>query len=419
MTTLELTASDRALLEGDSGPAPAIAMRFIVMLGEGLGATHLIDITRAHVDGCLYHGAVGLDFAQRLLDAGATVTVPTTLNVGALDLLHPELFRGDPEIARRGKRQMAVYEAMGCLPTWTCAPYQLTDRPAFGEQIAWAESNAIVFANSVIGARTNRYGDFIDICAAITGRVPAHGYHLDEARLATLVVELTSVPAALRRRDDFFPVLGHLLGRLAGSSVPVITGLDDATEDQLKGLGAAAASSGAVALFHVAGVTPEAATVAAALGNRAPARTITITTDDLRQAREELSTATRGPLRAVCLGTPHASAPELSRIAQLLAGRRIADGLGCFVSTGRDTAREMPEVIAALEDSGVVLVYDTCTYVAPVLEDGDGPVMTDSAKWAYYAPANLGADVVFGSTADCVASAVVGEVSEASEVWHG
>ncbi len=145
----------------------------------------LRDVTRAHIDSCLYHGQVGLDFAERLLAGGASVTVPATLNVSSLDLLHPELVLLDDETRGRARRLMDAYVAMGCRPTWTCAPYQLPDRPAFGEHVAWAESNAIVFANSVLGARTNRYGDFIDICAAVTGRVPDHGLHTDEGRRAT------------------------------------------------------------------------------------------------------------------------------------------------------------------------------------------------------------------------------------------
>ena len=165
---------------------------------------------------------------------------------------------------------MRHYVEMGCRETWTCAPYQLVERPGFGEQIAWAESNAIVFANSVLGARTERYGDFIDICAAITGLVPEFGLHTDEGRLATVVIEVRGVPDATRGRDTFFALLGHVVGRQVGTSVPVIDGIDRATEDQLKALGAAAASSGAVAMFHMVGVTPEASTRRDALGGRLP-----------------------------------------------------------------------------------------------------------------------------------------------------
>ena len=177
MPDLTLELSDRAQLAGHHGEAPRLAMRIITRLARVTGAPRLIDITAAHIDGCLYHGQASLDFAERLAAAGGRVVVPTTLNVGSLDLLHPHLYRGDPETARRARRLMDAYVALGCAPTWTCAPYQLPDRPALGQQVAWAESNAVVFANSVLGARTNRYGDFLDICAALTGRVPDAGLH--------------------------------------------------------------------------------------------------------------------------------------------------------------------------------------------------------------------------------------------------
>jgi hypothetical protein len=181
---VELTESDRSYLRGERGEAAALAMRIVVEMAGVLAADRLIDVASAHVDGCLYHGIAGLEFAERLVAGGARVAVPTTLNVGALDLLHPDRYRGDAETAANARRQMDAYVAMGCRPTWTCAPYQLPGRPAFGQHVAWAESNAIVFCNSVLGARTDRYGDFIDICGALTGRVPFAGLHRDEARRA-------------------------------------------------------------------------------------------------------------------------------------------------------------------------------------------------------------------------------------------
>ena len=171
---------------------------------------------------------------------------------------------------------MDAYVAMGCRPTWTCAPYQLEQRPAFGEHVAWAESNAIVFANSVLGARTNRYGDFIDICAAITGRVPAAGLHLDEHRRGSVVFRLAEdVPERLLHDEVTPTCVGHIVGLRAGTDVPVIVGLPaDTGEDRLKALGAAAASSGAVAMFHAVGITPEAATLDDALGGNAAKREV-------------------------------------------------------------------------------------------------------------------------------------------------
>ncbi len=216
-----------------------------------LASVRRFDIESAHIDGCLYHGYSGLEFAERLAAGGARVVVPTTLNVGAMDLIHPEVFRGTEQVGRWATRMMRAYEEMGCRPTFTCAPYQAMHRPAPGAQIAWAESNAIVFANSVLGARTNRYGDFIDICCALTGRAPAVGLHLPENRAGQDLYRLRGIPERLLREDVLFPVLGYWLGARTGTRIPVIEGLSpDTTEDQLKALGAAAASSGGVALFH-------------------------------------------------------------------------------------------------------------------------------------------------------------------------
>ncbi len=213
---MRLSDADRAMLAGVEGPASQLAMRVVVKLAEVAGAEELIDVTSAHIDGCLYHGQSGLDFAERLVLGGGAVRVPTTLNVSLLDLLHPDRYLGDQETARAARGLMDAYVAMGCRQTWTCAPYQLPGRPTFGEHIAWAESNAIVFANSVIGARTGRYGDFIDICAAITGRVPNAGLHLTERRGAQVVLDVRGLPDRLLDEDAAYPLLGHVVGLRAG-----------------------------------------------------------------------------------------------------------------------------------------------------------------------------------------------------------
>ena len=382
-------------------------MRIITRMAELTGARRLIPVTRAHIDGCLYHGPVSVDFARTLAESGARVSVPTTLNVSAIDYLHPELFRGDPQVAAASRELRRHYTAMGCTETWTCAPYQLPDRPAFGEQIAWAESNAIVFANSVLGARTERYGDFIDICAAVTGVVPEVGLHTDEGRLARVVIRVLD----FTHDDLHFAALGHLLGTIAGSAICVIDGIDQATEDQLKAVGAAAASSGAVALFHVAGITPEARTLHEALGGRAPERTVQLSRADLATAIANLSTTDAHQLAAVSVGTPHFSYAEFVLLRSLLAQRRVA--IDFYVSTGRGILQRLEHEGWAqeLRDCGITIVTDTCTYITPILKNTTGAVMTNSGKWAWYAPNNLGYEVVFGGLADCVESAVHGVVT--------
>lgn len=408
------------MLDGESGDATALAMRIVVKMGELAGATELIDVTSAHIDACLFHGYAGLDFAEALVAGGGKVQVPATLNVSSLDLLHPLRFRGDPATGQAARRLMDAYVALGCTPTWTCAPYQLAQRPSLGEHVAWAESNAIVFANSVLGARTGRYGDFIDICAAITGRVPLAGLHLAENRRARAVFDVGALPAHLLAEDVFYPLLGHIVGARTGGLIPVITGLDSSVdEDRLKAVGAAAASSGSVAMFHVVGVTPEAPTLDAALQGRAPDLGHQVRLADVVDARDALTTTRTGSFVGVNLGTPHFSFTEFAALVPLLDGRSVHPDVEFYVSTGRDVLAQVAEAgwLDALEGAGVQLVTDTCTYITPVLRNTDGIVMTNSAKWAYYAPGNLGVDVVFGSLAECVTSACEGRIVHDEQLW--
>jgi predicted aconitase len=414
---VELTESDRAGLRGERGEAAALAMRIVVEMAGVSGAGRLIDVASAHVDGCLYHGRAGLEFAERLVDGGARVAVPTTLNVATLDLLHPDRYRGNVETAANARRQMDAYVAMGCRATWTCAPYQLPERPAFGQHVAWAESNAIVFCNSVLGARTDRYGDFIDICAAVTGRVPLAGLHRDEDRRATIALRLEGIPERLLASDALYPVLGSLVGRESGSAVPAIVGLPVGTsEDRMKALGAAAASSGSVAMVHAVGVTPEAPTLEGATGG-ATVPTVVVTTERLRDARDHLGTSTDGRLGAVSVGTPHASIAELERLLELLGSARAR--VPFYVNVGREQVAEAERrgLVATLRSAGVRIVSDTCTYISPVMDEVDGSIMTDSGKWAWYAPANLGVEVVIGGLGECVRSAIEGRVVRDETLW--
>ena len=406
-----LSARDRELLAGEAGAGTALAMRIVVRLAEAMGAPRLLDISAAHIDGCLYLGRATLDLVTRLAEGGATVRVPTTLNVGSLDLLHPDLYRGDAPTRTLARELMDRYVALGCLPTWTCAPYQLPERPGLGDQIAWAESNAIAFANSVLGARTNRYGDFIDIAAAVTGRVPEAGLHTDEGRRATLVVRVDGVGDAALHDPLVGAALGIALGEAAGGRVAAVVGLpSDLSEDSLKAIAAAAASSGSVGLFHVIGRTPEAPTLAAVAAGRDLPEVI-VDPERLRAARRSLTTAKDDRLAAVSVGTPHFSLAEFAELVPLLPDRRFR--VPFYVSTGRDVLMRVREEgwETVLAEAGVTVVTDTCTYVTPILrEPVEGAVMTNSGKWAWYAPGNLGVTVAFGSLAECVASGSAGRI---------
>jgi predicted aconitase len=413
--TLALSEYDRSLLGGEAGKAAAAAMNILVAFADAIGARSFLDITQAHVDGCLYHGEVNLDFVESLVSKGGRVRVPTTLNVGSLDLIHPELMRMSPDEQAPARRLMAAHEALGCLPSFTCAPYQTLLRPKFSDQIAWGESNAIVFANSVIGARTDRYGDFTDLCCAMTGRAPACGLHLAENRRGQVLFQLTGFADCLAATDELFVGMGLIIGVKSGARVPVVEGLPaPRDEDQLKALGAAAASAGEVGLFHVLGVTPEALSPAAAFGGRSPEEIVLVTPADVEKAIASLSGAPDGaPLAAICLGTPHFSRREWDRLLALLQETPLRRGAPIYVNTSRETLRglESEGLLVGFDQFNLIPVVDTCTYITAILERLDGAVMTNSGKWAHYAPSNLGVKVAFGSLEDCLASAAAGRVA--------
>ena len=412
MQGVDLDAYERGLLGGAAGGAAALAMRVVVETARVLGAERLVRIHSAHIDGCLYHGDSGTLFAERLVSLGARVAVPTTLNVGALDLLHGGLVRLEPAARKMAQRMMTAYIAMGARQTWTCAPYQAGHRPAAGEDVAWGESNAVAFCNSVLGARTNRYGDFLDICAAITGRAPRTGLHLPENRLAKVLVDASAVPEAFWRDDIAFPILGAWLGRAVGQRIAAIEGIGRPTEDQLKALGAAAASSGSVGLFHVVGVTPEAPSRSVAFGNSPAEETLRLDLAALTTARASLSTVNRSsgePIDAVAIGSPHLSIDELRALDRLLGDRKCSRPL--YACTGRHALTGLQKgLMQSFTDRGVVVIADTCIVVTPVLPAGSGVLVTNSGKFAHYAPQNTGYDVVFATLTECVESAVRGSL---------
>jgi predicted aconitase len=409
--TLVLSAEERAVAAGEWGSGAAMAMRIVAESARLLGAQRLIPIASAHIDGALYHGDSGTLFAERLVEGGAKVAVRATLNVGALDLMGCSRVRLQEPERGMARRMMDAYRRLGCEQSWTCAPYQAGHRPAFGSDVAWGESNAVVFCNSALGARTNRYGDFLDIACAITGRAPDYGLHRPENRIAKIVFDVSALPAEFMESEIAWPVLGSLYGREAGNIVGVIAGVQGHPgDDALKAFGAAAASTGAVGLFHMAGVTPEAPNLETALGFQPPETTIRVTPEMAGEAQARLSTAEAADrIDAVAIGSPHLSLAEFDALERLMAGRRLA--VPIHACTGRHVLSELERGgrRKALEALGVVIVADTCVVVTPILADRPGGVlMTNSGKFAQYAPGNTGYSVLYGSLADCVESAVAG-----------
>ena len=376
-----------------------------------LGAPRLIPIASTHIDGALYHGDSGTLFAERLVEGGAKVAVRSTLNVGALDLMGCSRIRLEEPQRGMARRMMEAYRKLGCEQSWTCAPYQAGHRPALGSDVAWGESNAVVFCNSVLGARTNRYGDFLDIACAIVGRAPDYGLHRPENRRAQLVFDVSGLSSSFLASEIAWPVLGSLYGREVGNAIGVVTGISSHPgEDALKAFGAAAASSGAVGLFHIAGVTPEAPDVETILAGPEPESAIRVTPEMAARARAGLSTAAATKtIDAVAIGSPHLSHAEFESLERLIAGRRLT--VPIYACTGRHALGllERDGRRKRLEASGVIIVADTCVVVTPIMPDlGNGVLMTNSGKFAHYAPGNTGYAVLYASLADCVESAVLG-----------
>lgn len=389
-----------------------MAMRIVAESARLLGAPRLIPIASAHIDGALYHGDSGTLFAERLVEGGARVAVRSTLNVGALDLMGCSRVRLEEPQRGMARRMMEAYRKLGCEQSWTCAPYQAGHRPAQGSDVAWGESNAVVFCNSVLGARTNRYGDFLDIACAIIGRAPDYGLHRPQNRRARLVFDVSTLSPSFLASEIAWPVLGSLYGRMVGNTIGVVAGIaNHPGEDALKAFGAAAASSGAVGLFHIAGVTPEAPDVETILAGPEPETVVHVTPQMAAKARSSLSTAVAArTIDAVAIGSPHLSDAEFDTLERLIAGRRLA--VPIYACTGRHVlaSLERDGRRKRLEAYGVVIVADTCVVVTPIMpEISNGVLMTNSGKFAHYAPGNTGYAVLYASLADCVESAVLGK----------
>ncbi|KQW30956.1 hypothetical protein ASE36_01275 [Rhizobium sp. Root274] len=416
--TVRLSPEDQGILAGAKGEAAAVAMRIVLRMAEIEGAEDLIDITRAHIDGCIYTGAGGLAFAEKLRDLGGRVQVPTTLNAISVDQRQWRAQGLAPEFGEPASRLADAYVAMGAKPTFTCAPYLLDDKPQRDEQIVWAESNAVVFANSVLGARTMKYPDYLDICVALTGRAPKAGCHLDSARLPALRIRL---PALRDIDDSLYPLLGYLIGTLSPDEIPVIEGLADPVPsiDDLKAFGAAFATTSAAPMFHIAGVTPEAITDGGYALLELPI--ITVTPVQMRQAWAELNGAPAGPVDLVSLGNPHFSVDEIAALARLCRGRIKHLDVALIVTCGRhvlEKARAAGDV-EPLETFGVTFVTDTCwcMITEPLIPPSAKVIMTNSGKYAHYGPGLSGRQMRFGSLGACVEAAVRGVDTEGLPVW--
>ena len=422
---MRLTDDDRKILDGAHGEAARFAMAIVVRMAEAVDAEALLSIEQAHIDACALMSRSSLDVVSYLADHGGRVAVPTTLSMVSLDLEHWERLGVAPEFADMATQIADAYLSLGCIPAWTCAPYQGYLTPRYAQQIAWGESNAVAYANSVLGARTNRYADYLDICGAITGCVPYTGLHRPENRRATFHLHLDPMEPEAWETPAAWAALGSLVGRRVGEHVPVLDGVPRicVSNDGLKALGAAAASSGSVGLFHMVGVTPEAATLEIACHRRTPERVESVSRAQLDDAWDELSTADAGTVAdAVILGCPHFSYAEFEALAEAIArheNAQVHENVQCLVFA----AAPMIELVRRgglldpIKRFGATIVRDTCPFHSPVVAPGTKTIMTNSGKCAYYAPGELDVHVAFGTLEACVDAARTGRIRAEGSPW--
>jgi predicted aconitase len=377
---MKLTPKEQAMLNGEQGRATQKAMEILTTLGRIYDAERLIPVTSVQISGVSYAnlGKAGLAFLSEMAEGDGRSRVLTTLNPAGMDIENWRQLGISADFAENQQRVLDAFDRMNVITTATCTPYLIGNLPHFGEHIAWAESSAVCFANSILGARTNREGGPSALAASLTGLTPAYGYHLDELRRPTLSVD---IEAPISENSDF-GALGKVLGERVqssqGAGVPYIRGIDAASLENLKSFCASVATYGGVTLFHAAGITPEASQ------HVPPKEQITITTEDIQQARQSMIDATSSEIDFVSLGCPHLSIKEIARIAELLSGKRVTKEF--WITTARPT-KEIADRMgytAVIEAAGAKFAADTCCVVAPIKGRFEA-LATDSAKACYYA----------------------------------
>ena len=395
---MKLTTEEQDMLNGNYGKAARKAMEILTTLGEIFDAECMVDVYGVQIAGVSYSnlGEAGLEFLSEMAEDGK-VRVLTTLNPAGMDRENWRALGIDKEFANNQNRVIDAFAKMGIITTCSCTPYLIGNNPHFGQHLAWAESSAVCFANSVIGARTNREGGPSALASAITGKTPKYGYHLDENRHGQV---LTKVNASIKGTDEF-GVLGKIIGdKLVelGKKIPFITGIHSATVEELKSFCASIATYGGTALFHMKGITPEY--------NKYPKPSeviIEINQKDLEKTRDELIDDNI-EIDFVSIGCPHASIYEIAKIARLLEGKRVNKEF--WITTARPTKKIADEAgySKIIEDAGAKFAADTCCVVAPIKGRFKG-IMVDSAKACYYGRARHKFKVKIGSIEECVEEA--------------
>jgi len=375
---LYLTHYEERLLEGEEGEALERAIRLLITLGEVFGAKRLVKVKSAHISGVSYLnlGEAGLSFLEEQAEARARAQIRATLNPAGMDLERWREMAIPQSFAEKQLEVISAFERMNVETTCTCTPYLIGNEPKFGEQISWAESSAISYSNSVLGARTNRETGPTTLASAMTGRAALYGYRLVENRAPTGIIEVESSP---RSRLEF-SALGYVIGANMGNGVPYVQGIVASSLEDLKALGAAAATSGGTALYHIEGITPESKGFTAR-GLKGLEK-LKIDRQLLEEAVSRLSSEVEKPI--ICLGCPHCSLNEIAEVAKILKDKRLKERLWVFTSRGVYTSAKRRGFVDVIEGSGGRVFTDTCMVVAPLEEMGVVEVSTNSCKAAQY-----------------------------------
>ncbi len=398
---VKLTREEEAMLRGDNGEACKIAMEVLMRLAKSLGAEELVPVSSVQ---CMAHyGSLhdaGLEWLEKLAALGGKCCVPATQDPASIPFDCWEEMGFDKEYAAKQHRLAAAIKELGEVLTWSCTPYAVGQVPRFGQNIAWAESSAVSYANSVIGARTNRTPAGMAICTAIAGRVPKERMYLDDNRVATVKVNIKD---AGELTDLDYNTLGIMLGKFAGTKIVALDGIPTSvTNDGLKYFGAAAAASGSVSMYHILGVTPEAFGRDPFAGKK-PAEEVTWTRQDIKAMEESLTTKNAGEVDIVVVGCPHYSISELMKLAKLVKGKKIKKGKEFWVYTPFETenlAKRMG-LVDILAGAGVTILASSCLVISPFPRSYK-TLMTDSGKNASYLPSEHNIELVYGSMEDCV-----------------
>jgi predicted aconitase len=396
-----LTEKEQRMLEGAEGYAVRKSMEILVALGDIYDAKSLIKVGSVQVAGVSYHnlGDAGLEFLNELAKDGK-VRVLTTLNPAGMDLENWQQLGISPEFAEKQNLVIDAFKKMGILISCTCTPYLIGNLPLYGEHIAWSESSAVTFANSVLGAKTNREGGPSALAAAFVGKTPCYGLHLDENRVPEVHVQ---VNAELTKLSDW-GALGYAIGKKAENKIPYITGVKAADLDELKSFCASVVTYGAKPLFYIKGITPGAEQ------QPQPKETVTIEQGDIKNAYDNINDEV-SDIELVCVGCPHCSIKEIAKVAELLEGKKVAEGTEFWVATSR-TAKQLADkrgYTQVIETAGAKFACDTCMAVAP-LKGRFKSLATTSAKGCFYSRQN-NMKTKMGSMEECVEAAVTGKWS--------